>query len=470
MSENVETQQPAADTQATPEGEARPDHSGWFGGGDAQERLIRYILGATGLGLGAASGVGLFNMFRESLNRRDKKETDADDNILYVDVPEGHPRLESKIANEQEDYTMMDAGGDFLKDVGSGAMEATGNVAEDLWEGLKYHAKEFKKDQQRPAKPGPLMSGPEMALAILAAGGTAAGSYMLVRKLLQERRRKDLQAELDASQRSYLSGGSEKLAGRGVGRTIADVGWLVAALTALAGGVGAYKTLDYHFPKPERKGEEEKKKYYPKKVVFRSKKTGEDEPDKIDEDDGDTPDYSYSTQDRVVAASVDETRELLLRTIVGSEKQASESGFKDLITAVGNGYGDELPLEVNEMMSKAASLVQEHNLESKNEDAAITYLATDEGKGTALDPILAAEYADMSPHYMKMASGVPADQIPVLEGIIHHTIKDIRSETFKPLVTDEIIKSASENKQEEEFAYSDYLATVHTMSKQLLKS
>lgn len=261
----------------------------------------------------------------------------------------------------------------------------------------------------------------DMAAGGLAIGGgmlATVGSYALVRKLYQQMKLKQLQAELDNAQQTFLTQSEAEAqqkaaalmqpqqqastpppaAGKPMG--LAEATWsapvAMALLSAIAAGALTNHALDKTFPRvkpPANKG--------PKRVVVRRKPV---QPlDNENEADEEKIAYEQLSPQDVFDDGME-----FLATVVMGNKAASEGELADLVHAVAQGRHDEF---VNNMLElgydtaidtiKGASLKP---LAVHEQQLALSVCT----KSAALSPVfgllVAMEYSEMAPRFTKIAS------------------------------------------------------------------
>jgi len=284
------------------------------------------------------------------------------------------------------------------------------------------------------------ISGPELALAILASAGVGYGSYKGVENIAQRMKRKQVERELSQVQNHYLTemeGLMPKTAGGDVGGIAQGTAalYVLLALSMGAGGVGAYQALNKNFPKldPGRATREFEPVSSGKITPISSeddtgmpRKANEDSLDQsaLDEDDRNIPNYSLDTSERVVFASLDAQNEYLLNLILGSEKQAVDSGFRDLVNCVAVGKGEELWKQadsVDELFAKAKAQndsIDDANITPERKQIAVTVISMHPGMSTALRPVLGAEVNDMSPTMTMIGGSCPCQSRNVMNSLM----------------------------------------------------
>lgn len=259
------------------------------------------------------------------------------------------------------------------------------------------------------------------------AAGTTAGllgtflAYKAVRDAYQRSRKEQLQKELDQAHHLYLGGLGESselqksasqfgLLTKGVG-----MGYLALLASALGSGVVANRMLQKFFPPIERPGGDR-----PRKIVIRSQNPDQD---MVEEPEGGvTPDAA----------------EHLLRTSLANPKTASvDGGFADLIAAAAQGRCDEIrdnlsSLGVN-FMFDAVKGARHEKTSSVNLNLAMSWASLDPMVSSAIQPLLAAEFHDMSPGLFKLASYVPRVYRNDLVGVVEAATRDVRQATFSKI-------------------------------------
>jgi hypothetical protein len=258
--------------------------------------------------------------------------------------------------------------------------------------------------------------------------GTTAGllgtflAYKAVRDAYQRSRKEQLQKELDAAHHLYLgnlgtSSELQKAASqfglltKGVG-----MGYLALLASALGSGVVANRMLQKFFPPIQRPGGDR-----PRKVIIRSE---DPDQDVVEEPDGGvTPDAT----------------EHLVRTSLANPKAASvDGGLADLIAAAAQGRCDEIRENVSigvDFMFDAVKGARHEKTSSVNRNLAITWVSTDPLVSEAIQPVLAAEFHDMSPGLFKMASYVPREYHNSLVGVVESATQEVRRSIYSKLAT-----------------------------------
>lgn len=239
-------------------------------------------------------------------------------------------------------------------------------------------------------------------------GGTLAtiGSYALIKKIYQNIKRKELQAQLDSAQQSFVGAADQEAAqGKmaavapaagapmGLGQLMYSAPVAFTLLSAIASGALSNVALNKTFPavKPTQN-------VAPKKIVIRRKKP-------VDVNQNSIPDEEETKSASLY--SEDDGLELVTHLILNS-KSASASEVSDIVHAVASGRHNEF---VNTLltygMDTAMATIKGASIDTLDKTSRV--LAVGQCiKSSALRPmfsmLVAAEYNDMAPHFFKIAS------------------------------------------------------------------
>lgn len=359
--------------------------------------VLKYLLAGGGAGVALGSGVSLGN-YMNNLHERSlkRKSTTDDDDTIFLDIP---------------------------RNMGKQASASSTTVAASI-------------------------------LATLL--GTTAG-YSGVRRLYQSERRKQLQREHDAAQRSYFlnvidpQGIHNELDPQVKEASIFSgvTGTVLAAmiLSGLGTGYVTNKILDKTFPplKPPNDGH-----VRPSRVVIRS------QPTTTDDKDGMVKVKEASEEDEISAEAI----EHLIRTVIGEEKRASDSGFGDLIHAVAQGRADEILDHIDLGIDTVFELVKgasEKPVSKLDKAVAISWLSHDPAMSTALQPILAAEVYDMSPTFCKLARHLDEEDAKDLVGVVESIVYEVRLNAFEKVASKIKINTAEFMEKEARLPMMDLL-------------
>ncbi len=322
---------------------------------------------ALGTGVGAASTLV---QYLSQLNNRSKKKRDTslDDDVLYLNLP---PKM-AAIKSADNDR-------------GTAATFAVGGL-------------------------GSLMG------AYLA--------YNLVRNQAAAVRRKQLQAELDNAQNSYMTGLSGvKSASQfsGVSKVVGS-GYLAGLLTILGSAILTNKLLQKQFPS----GRQERPTT-PRKIVIRSAKPAPGMEKEIPAM-GTTPD----------------SMENLTRLNLANPKSASAWGLTDFVAAIAQGRGAELKdLVITAGLDAAMDVTKGASAEPYSklgENLAISWIANDPIVSTAIEPYMAAQFFNDSPTFAKAASAllnspdVDPEELDELIGLTDVVARETRKVAFASII------------------------------------
>lgn len=327
----------------------------------SQDLIKNYLMGGAALGGSAALLTSLANylkMLKEE--KTDKEDTSQDDDTLYINMPQ-------KAATNDPDHT-------GLIDYSAGGLAMGGG-----------------------------------ALAAL-------GTYALVRKLYQDMKRKELQAQLDSAQQTFLDSaeeeGKQKQAADGKPMGIPEMlsGSPVAftLLSALAAGALANMALNKTFPRVIQNTDKG-----PKKVVIRRKAPDLNEAPQLEQEE---PEEEVLPEQEKYS-NFDDGLELLLGLTMNS-KSASQSELVDIVHAVAQGRHNEFVSNMLEYgFDTALSTVKgasETPISALDKQIAIGLCV----KSAALQPVIsllaAAEYNDMAPRFTKIAGYQAAQDRDIL--------------------------------------------------------
>jgi len=359
------------------------------------DSLLRNAVLGTGVGLGGAGLMELFKWYNDTQEDAEKNTT-IDDNVVRVKRKSIARKVEDKRNAEQEKEASM-------------------------WnEAAKY-------------------------TGFL---GSAAASYAIVRKLMQEMRKNDKQKELDQLQKSYTASlhdlkeledlgyldyvgydPSEKTANlekqASPGMSELGGGAITALLaTLLATSAITPTVLDKYFPKTEKPKYEKK----PKFIV-------EEEPEEENVDDA----FDMSEVEEKTASVPEVTPKVVenLLRVIYNTKEASYSGFTDIINAVANdkseiikaaAFTGDLDLVFNSVKGEEKPKEQ-HKLA-----AAFIKVAHDSLLSNMITPLAAGEFLEQYPTLyglgLSLDAGFKKQAATALEGVID----SIHQKEFKVLV------------------------------------
>lgn len=261
---------------------------------------------------------------------------------------------------------------------------------------------------------GDSLSAAASYLALLA--GAAAG-FQGVKKLSESYRKKQLQREIDKAQQLYMTLGQDQLALKrgkppefGVVKTasaehnafarVAGVPLALGGLIALASAVLTNKFLNEQYPRPLDPASTR-----PKELDLRITRA---------------PDTVEATEIL--------TKQAMVHPL---------STVSDVVYAVAQGRGEELREAVDTYgwdhafnLTKNASHNKVSNLDK---NLAVVALASDPLLQPGIAKLAAAEYADMSPGFTKLAQYIEPDIAEDLQNIACTFNMHVRSKTFEPL-------------------------------------
>jgi len=311
------------------------------------QKVRKFLTGGLAGGTAAGLSIALANYLRD-LYKETKPNTSMDDNILYLDVPGEEEEVE-KIATL------------------SGAVGATGGL--------------------------------------LAALGSAA----LVRKLYQDMKKKELQAQLDKAQVAYTSkvldeaDAIDKQASSGVPMHTGDIATTTPLallfLTTLASGALAYKGLNKYFPARKKPQTLE-----PKRVVIRRKTT---QPGFYEEENDEETEKTASYDEAATETEMlDDALELVVK--IAMHNPSLDSDLRDVVYAVADGRHNEFCSVSSSLGSEVAmDLVKNASIKEASEED-INLAISQCVKSAYLRPIVEllafAEFNDMAPASVKAAS------------------------------------------------------------------
>jgi hypothetical protein len=259
--------------------------------------------------------------------------------------------------------------------------------------------------------------------------GLYAG-YSVIRKLIHERKKQQLQKELDEAQVSYyehivdpdpkakikrsndarMTPTQKAMKERGVSFDTSDINLLsvpmaATLLLALATAKATPKVLDKYSPPPKIK----RKEIMPKKVLI----APDDEDDELIEKD-----------------ASDAEVELMLRTISGDKDRFSLSGLDGILGHIGEGKIDELREAIEHggvdsafAISKSSSM---NDFDSARSCLAFKLAGCDPFISEAIKPIVAAEIYNMSPSLVYATAQLTEDQCDNLTKLAQCAIYALR--------------------------------------------
>ncbi len=265
---------------------------------------------------------------------------------------------------------------------------------------------------------------------------TGAATFAVVRKAYEKMRRRELQQELDRAQRLYIerlnvSEEGEKAAATTEGRrmTAGDLFMAAPLLAPAATGVGA-AALAYYLLN----------RYFPKKVKLRDAGTPASRVHirALPADDAELPEKEAAA------------REFVLLHAAALTKQASNPGFtEDLLTAVAEGRLDEIRQAFREggddmvfAVTKGASSYADEGGDERWVTAA-AMLAHDPELGPSAVTTAAAEVANLSPTFFKLAATFPAsralDDAPGLLACVRAgVVDDVEKSAAAPVALEDV--------------------------------
>jgi hypothetical protein len=319
----------------------------------------------------------------------------------------------------------------------------------------------------------------ETALTLLGAGGTALGSYYLVNRLLQEQREKALKKELHEAERNYLQKSYDldvarsKAANITTGDTLAALPNLALLSVLLGGGALTYTFLNKHYPAPKTDTTDVvPAKARRRNIIFdetgASTASNESGNSEINEDDASIPNYSVG---RVAYASADIGREFLLRRIMESEKQASDSQLDLIVKVASCGKLEELSESsdtVDQLFDKATEMVEgDSDIPEDRKGVAIIRVVTHPKVGPMLEPVLASEYNDMAGSQVCAASSMGDEEREMLLSIIENLVRGERMNDLTPHMEKLIPCGEVESVKESSLKGIDYDDAMAHFSKSL---
>jgi hypothetical protein len=334
--------------------------------------VMKLFAGGALTGAGVGAGTSLAH-YLQSIDEKARRQSDTsyDDDVLYVDLPPKGQPLANRRAINAPKWASANSVGTFV------------------------------------------------------AGSTAglAGTYLAynaIRNMYNEARKKQLQKELDAAHHVYVGNlGNQsdvQKAASQFGMLTKGVGvpYLALLLGALGTGVVANKALNKFFPPLERPYGTR-----PRKIVIRSQNPDNDV---VDEPSGGV------TPDEV---------EHLVRTTAADPKSASvDGGIADLIAAAAAGRCDEIRDNIGigvDFMLDTVKGARFEPVSSVNQNLAISWIAADPIVSEAIQPVLAAEFHDMSPGIFKLASHIPKIYHDDLVGIVKVAMQECRKANYAKL-------------------------------------
>lgn len=260
------------------------------------------------------------------------------------------------------------------------------------------------------------------ASGVSVAGGvlSSAGAYLLMRKLYQNIKRKQLMEDLDRAQHAFVGSAQEEAAeskqatSEGTpARPLSKWELLGASpvamliLATLASGGLTYKALDKTFPAVKKPFNPA-----PKRVVVRRRQLPAGVEDSVDD--------STSASPLSKEAAYEDGMEFLA-SLVLANKQATISDARDIVHAVADGRHDEIVdnlmqygLDTAMTTIKGAS---EKELSHAEKHMAISLCVKSASLGPVFNMLVAAEYNDMAPNFTKLASSHDEDTIDTLVNI-----------------------------------------------------
>ena len=327
-----------------------------------KQMILNFILGGGAIGAAAGAGSSLINYLQSLKEKADKSDLGeaADNDTLYVDLP-------SK--KEAFDLTSLTAPG----------VGAAGSVL------------------------------------------SAGGAYLLMRKLYQNIKRKQLLEDLEKAQHAFVGSAQEEAAagkqantdGGVSGRPLSTLETLGAApvalliLATLASGGLTYKALDKAFPSVKQPFNPA-----PKRVVVRRRQLPAGVEDSVDD--------STSASPLAKEAAYEDGMEFLT-SLVLANKQATESDARDIVHAVASGRHDEI---VDNLMQYGLDTTMatikgayEKELSHAEKHMAISLCVKSAALGPVFNMLVAAEYNGMAPNFTKLASSHDEDTIDTLVNI-----------------------------------------------------
>lgn len=328
-----------------------------------KQMILNFILGGGAIGAATGAGSSLINYLqslKEKANKSDSNEAD-DNDTLYVDLP----------------------------------------------------SKKTAFDMDSLVAPGLGVAG-----GVLSAGG----AYLLMRKLYQDIKRKQLMEDLEKAQHAFV-GSAQEEATEGKQANDADSGTparslntletlgatpvALLILATLASGGLTYKALDKAFPSVKKPFNPA-----PKKVVVRRRQLPAGVEDSVDD--------STSASPLSKEAAYEDGMEFLT-SLVLANKQATESDARDIVHAVAAGRHDEIVDNLMQYgLATAMATIKgasEKDLSHAEKHMAISLCVKSAALGPVFNMLVAAEYNDMAPNFTKLASSHDEDTIDTLVNI-----------------------------------------------------
>ena len=322
------------------------------------QKIRKYLTGGAAGGASIGLGIALMNYLKD-LYREAGDKTNLDDDTLYLDLPE-NPQV-------------------------AGA-------------------------------PGTKVATVSGGLAITGGLLTALGSAALVRKLVQEMKKKELQEQLDKAQGAYQTTVMDEADSLAKGAADAGVplhkgDWATSLplslllLTTLASGALTYKGLNKYFPAPKKPQSLE-----PKRVVIRRKKS---QPS-FYEEEGNDEEMENADFDKVASYEEimspqdiqDDALELVIK--IAMHNPAGHSDLRDLVYAVAHGRSKEASEAAQGLgMEHALDLVKNASQKEASEEEislAVCYLTKSSYLRPTAELLAFAEFNDMAPSFVKLAS------------------------------------------------------------------
>ena len=329
-----------------------------------QQLISKFVLGGGALGGGSAALVSLLNHLKMLKQQADSQnDTSADDDTLYVNVPQQVPKAASAIPGV------------------TGGLAITGGI-----------------------------------LSLL-------GSYAAVRSIYQKMKKKDLQSQLDESQVAYLDdmvtakSNGQKVAGffsndRKPMSTAETLPALpIATLLAIALGSGAmtYQALGKAFPNVSPDDNPKPKRIVLRKTPVGASAGGSDSEDTLEDE----------AVAKAAAADWDQASEFLVR-LVGSFQEENGLDTRDLIKAAAVGRFPEIEHNTNLLgFASACELVKGASCENpiSNFLAPSMLLRSPVLRDSVL-LTAASEFAEAAPAFLKLGSALPEQSQQELIGLL----------------------------------------------------
>jgi hypothetical protein len=312
--------------------------------------VIRFLLGGGAVGIGAGAGTSLLNHLR-SLERKSSKESDTsfDDDTLFVNVP----------GQTKKAFVSLDSSGEHAD---SSATTTAKILAALLGTGLAYNT---------------------------------------TRNIYINKRKKQLQQEVDQLQNIHLRGLIDQREWDKQASIFKDTAGAAAAaslLTALGSAAVTNKILSHYMP-----GYEKSPNMGPRRVVVRRVPVTNSSRDGMDK--------------TIPVEEVEDVTQQELENLIRLKQASAGKGeLNDLLCAVAQGRLDEVvkvakdsgiesALDLVEGTSKAAAI----NPYAK--DMAVTAVAGHPFLGEAIAPLVAADFYDMAGSFCKVASAPEFSEI-----------------------------------------------------------